>query len=130
MGCFYGSNVRDPLKKMQKTQVITLPCGALVLIRLNKFLMQNVSIKRASDLPEEMKAAVERLLGRQIQADEEISIAAIPPQHVAPRTDRLAIARRLDLVLNRRAEKVRDVSDEELDTTIDEAVDHVRHSRR
>lgn len=91
--------------------------------------MQNVSIKRASELPEEMKAAVERFLGRPIQADEEISVAAIPPQHVAPRADRAAIARKLDLLLNRRAEKVRDVSDEELDRVIDEAVDHVRHSR-
>jgi hypothetical protein len=90
--------------------------------------MQNISIKRAGELPEEMKVAVERLLGRPVHADEEVSVTATPPQQIAAQTDRTAMARALDALLNRRAEKVRDISDKNLDAAIDEAVEHVRHS--
>jgi len=92
--------------------------------------MQNVSIQKASDLPQGVKSAVEQLLGRPIGADEEVSIAAVPPQQIPPSANRSDVAQRLEALLNRRAEKVRDVSDEAMDTAVDEAVDHVRHSRK
>ena len=92
--------------------------------------MRNVSIHKASELPHGAKAAVEQLLGRPIGADEEVSVVAVPPQQISPCRDRAAVAQKLDALLNRRAQKVRDVSDEELDSAVDEAVDHVRHSRR
>jgi len=76
-----------------------------------------------------VKSAVEQLLGRPIGADEEVSIVAVPPQQVPPSEDRAVVAQKLEAFLARRAEKVRDVSDEEIDAAVDEAVDHVRHSR-
>jgi len=91
--------------------------------------MQNVSIQKASELPQGVKSAVEQLLGRSIGADEEVSIVAVPPQQVPPSEDRAVVAQKLEAFLARRAEKVRDVSDEEIDAAVDEAVDHVRHSR-
>ena len=91
--------------------------------------MQNVSIQKASELPQGVKSAVEQLLGRPIGADEEVSIVAVPPQQVPPSEDRAVVAQKLEAFLARRAEKVRDVSDEEIDAAVDEAVDHVRHSR-
>ena len=92
--------------------------------------MQNVSIQKASELPQGVKSAVEQLLGRPIGADEEVSVAAVPPQQIPPPGNRAAIAQKLEAFLNRRAEKLRDVSEEEIDRAVDEAVDHVRHSRR
>ena len=91
--------------------------------------MQNVSIQKASELPPRVKSAVEQLLGRPIDADEEISIVAVPPQQVPPSGNRAALAQKLEAFLNRRAEKTRDVSDQEIDAAVDEVVDHVRHSR-
>jgi hypothetical protein len=91
--------------------------------------MQNVSIQKAGELPEDVKSAVERLLGRPIDADEEVSVVAVPPQQIPPSDDRAAVAQKLEAFLNRRAEKLRDVSDEEIDAALDEAADHVRHSR-
>jgi len=91
--------------------------------------MQNVSIHKASHLPEAVKSAVEQLLGRSIAADEEISVVAVPPQHVSPPEDRASVSRNLEALLNRRAAKVRDVPEEEIDAVVDEAIDHVRHSR-
>lgn len=92
--------------------------------------MHNVSIQKASELPQGVKSALEQLLGRAIDADEEVSIAAVPRQQISPSHSRAAVAEKLEAFLNRRAAKVRDVSDEELDAAVDEAVDHVRHSRR
>ena len=91
--------------------------------------MQNVSIHKASHLPEAVKSAVEQLLGRSIAADEEISVVAVPPQQVPPPENRAAVARNLEAFLNRRAAKVRDVPEEEIDAVVDEAVHYVRHSR-
>jgi len=57
------------------------------------------------------------------------SIAAVPPQQVLPSGNRAAAAQDLAAFLNRRAEKTEDVPDGEIDAAVDEAVDHVRHSR-
>jgi hypothetical protein len=92
--------------------------------------VQNISIQRAGELPEAVKSAVEQLLGRPIEADEEVSIAALPPQHVPPIRNREEIARKLADFLDRRADKLTDVSDEEIDAAIDEAANQVRHSPR
>jgi len=91
--------------------------------------MQNISIQKASDLPKNVKSAVEQLLGRAIEADEEVSIAAVPPQQIQPFEGRIAIVKNLESFLTRRAAKVMDVSDAALDAVIDEAVDKTRHRR-
>jgi hypothetical protein len=91
--------------------------------------MHNVSVQKASELPPRLKSDVEQLLRRTIDADEEVSIVAVPPQQVTPSGNRSAVARSLEAFLNRRAEKTQDVSDHEIDAAIDEAVDHLRHSR-
>jgi hypothetical protein len=91
--------------------------------------MQNVSIQKASELPPRVKSAVEQLLGRPIDADEEVSIAAVPPQQLPPSGNRAAIAERLEAFLSQRAEKTREISDREIDAAVDEAVNHARHSR-
>jgi hypothetical protein len=91
--------------------------------------MQNVSIQRASELPQVVKAAVEQLLGRSIAPDEEISVAAVPPQRVPPSESRAAVARNLEAFLNRRADKVNGLPEEEIDAAIDETLHAVRHRR-
>jgi len=89
--------------------------------------MHNVSIQKASELPPRLKSAVEELLGRPIDAEEDVGIAAVPPQQIS--TSRPLVAEKLEAFLGRRAAMVSDVSDDELDAVIDEAVDRLRHSR-
>ena len=91
--------------------------------------MQNVSIQKASDLPHAMRAAVEQLLGRPIAPDEEISVVAVPPQRAPSSENRAAVARNLEAFLNRRAEKVSGIPEEEIDGAVDEALHFVRHNR-
>ena len=98
-------------------------------IKVEIRVVQNVAIHRASDLPQNVRSAVEQLLGRSIEANEEISVVAVPPQDVPPSKNRAELARKLEDFLDRRAKKVADIPDQELDRVIDEAVDHVRHSR-
>ena len=91
--------------------------------------MQNVSIQKASELPQAVKSAVEQLLGRSIAPDEEIGVAAVRPQRVPPSESRAAAARNLEAFLNRRADKVDGLPEEEIDAAIDEALRAVRHKR-
>ena len=91
--------------------------------------MQNVSIQKASELPQVVKSAVEQLLGRPIAPDEEISVAAVPPQRVPPSAGRAAVARSLEAFLNRRADKVAGFPEDEIDAAIDEALRAVRRKR-
>jgi hypothetical protein len=76
--------------------------------------MQTVSTQYAADLPPGAKSAAEQILGRPIGADEEVSIVAVPPQQIPPSRGRAFIAQ-LENPLNRRAAKVRDTCDEEID---------------
>jgi hypothetical protein len=91
--------------------------------------VQNVSIQKASEMPQAMRSAVEQLLGRSIAPDEEISVVAVPPQRVPSSENRAPVARNLEAFLNRRADKVSGVPEEEIDAAIDEALHIVRHSR-
>ena len=91
--------------------------------------MQNVSIQKASDLSPSVKSAVEQLLGRSIDADEEVSVAAVPRRQFPPSETRARVASELEAFLNRRAEKAKDVPDGEIEAAVEEAVDHVRHRR-
>jgi hypothetical protein len=49
---------------------------------------------------------------------------------MAASESRASVAQQLENLLNGRATKVEDASDEEIDAAVDEAVDRVRHSRK
>ena len=92
--------------------------------------MQNISVRRASELPDSVRSVVEKLLGRTISPDDEVSVSATPPRKATVhREDRTAIAQRLEAFLDRRAEKVKEVPAGEIEAVIDEAVAHARRHR-
>jgi hypothetical protein len=91
--------------------------------------MENVSINWARDLPASARTAIEKLLGRSLRDDEEVSIMALDP-HPAPSGEaRRASAERLKGVLDRLADKGEPVAAEEFDATVDEAMNHIRPRR-
>lgn len=88
--------------------------------------MENIAIQRADELSSDARRAVEQVLGRALDHDEEVSIMAFSP-HAAPTGEaRQASGRQLEDRINKTAERVREVSPEEQDAAIDEAVNHVR----
>ena len=92
--------------------------------------MQTISIQKASELPAALKSAVEKLLGRSIAPDEEISITAVPQQRAPASESRAAVSRNLEALLDRRAAKVTGLPEEEIDASIEDAIRAVRRTRR
>jgi hypothetical protein len=91
--------------------------------------MQNATLNWARELAAPVKAAIESLLGRPLQDDEQVSVR-VYRRHEAPRGEaRQKAARRLEEHLERMASKVKDVSQDEMEAALDDAMDHVRPKR-
>ena len=80
----------------------TLLAATFLLIPLEakEHFVQNIAVQKAGQMPLPLKAAVEQILGRPIGADEEISVVAVPPQHVVPSEGRAAVVAKLEVLLN------------------------------
>jgi len=91
--------------------------------------MASGALHKAGELAPEIRRAVEILLGRRLEAEEQVSVTTYSP-HKAPRGGaRARLARRLERRINQTAKKAERVPEQELDALIDEAVDQVRHGR-
>jgi len=88
--------------------------------------MQNISIQKASQLPEEVKSAVEHLLGRPIDADEEVSVMAFRAHDAPAKRARQKIARNLQAHMDKMTSRVKGVPEKEIDNILDEAMRSVR----
>lgn len=88
--------------------------------------MGNIAIHKADELPSDARRVVERVLGRVLEHDEEVSIMAFSPHGAPTGETRKELARQLEDRITRTAESARDVPDEEQEAAIDEALDHVR----
>ena len=91
--------------------------------------MQDLSTHKSKDLPPNAKAILEKLLGRYLADDEEVSIWASRP-HAAPTGQaRREAWRQLDEHLDRMAAKT-GAPVEEIEKLVDEVSDEVRHGPR
>ena len=84
-------------------------------------------LRKASDLPPDVRQAVARLLGRPLEPEEHISVMAYRPHKAPAGEQRAELVRRLKKRIDKTAAKLDDVPEAEIDALIDEAVDHVRH---
>ena len=92
--------------------------------------MANIAIQKADELPTEARRAVEQVLGRALEHEEEVSIMALSPHEAPTGEARQALARQLHDRIAKTAERVRDISAEEQEAAIDEAVNHVRSRQK
>jgi hypothetical protein len=88
--------------------------------------MGDIVIHKANELPSDARRAVERVLGRVLEPDEEVSIMAFSPHDAPTGEARQKLARQLEDRISRTAESVRHVPDDEQEAAIDEALNHVR----
>lgn len=88
--------------------------------------MGNIAIHKANELPSDARRVVERVLGRVLEPDEEVSIMAFSPHDAPTGEARQKLARQLEDRISRTAESVRHVPDEEQEAAIDDALNHVR----
>ena len=88
--------------------------------------MGNIAIHKAKELPSDARRAVEHVLGRALEPDEEVSIMAFPPHDAPTGEARQVLARQLEDRITRTAESVRGVPNDEQEAAINEALNHVR----
>ena len=88
--------------------------------------MGDIAIHKANELPSDARRAVERVLGRVLAPDEEVSIMAFSPHDAPAGEARQKLARQLEDRITRTAESVRQIPDDEQEAAIDEALNHVR----
>ena len=91
--------------------------------------MPSSLLHKASELPPDVRQAVESLLGRPLQPEEHVSVMVHLPHKAPAGPERAELAHRLKERIDRTAAKLKDVPEAELAELIDEAVDHVRHRR-
>ena len=92
--------------------------------------MQNISIQKTEDLSNAVRSALESLLGRPLEAGEEISIMAFRPHEAPQGPVRDQFAQRLRDQLDAMAERAKDASDDELDEILDDAMRSARPGYR
>ena len=88
--------------------------------------MGNIAIHKANELPSDARRVVERVLGRVLEPDDEVSIMAFSPHDAPTGEARQQLARQLEDRITRTAESVRHVPDYEHEAAIDDALSHVR----
>jgi hypothetical protein len=88
--------------------------------------MQNVSIQKAEELSAVVKSALESLLGRPLEADEEVSVMAFRPHEALQGPARDQLAQRLKEQMDAMADRAKDAPDDELDEILDDAMRSAR----
>jgi len=91
--------------------------------------MQTISVRRANELGNAARSAVESLLGRKVADEEHITVMAYPTEPAEGEPDHKAAVRDLIDDLDTMAASASHVPDEEMDALIDEAIRHVRQRR-
>jgi hypothetical protein len=91
--------------------------------------MQTISVRRANELGNAARSAVESLLGRKVADEEHVTVMAYPASPAESEPDRKAAVRNLIEDLDSMAASASHIPDEEMDALIDEAIRHARHRR-
>jgi hypothetical protein len=92
--------------------------------------MQNVSIQKAEDLSVAVKSALESLLGRPLEADEEVSVMAFRPHEAPQGPVREQLTQGLNAQMDAMAERAKDAFDDELEEILDDTMRSARPTYR
>jgi hypothetical protein len=89
--------------------------------------MQTISVRRADELGDAARNAVESLLGRKVSDEEHVTVMAFPARPAEGEPERKRAVQDLIEDLDSLAASASHVPDEEMEILIDEAIQHVRH---
>jgi hypothetical protein len=92
--------------------------------------MGTIAVRKVKELDESARRWVENLLGRELNAEEEITVLAFPPHPAPSAAAREESIRRLDAVLAKSAANLQDIPDSEFESAVDEAMENVRRWNR
>lgn len=97
-----------------------------LVVWLTEGNVRSIAIQRVGELRAREREALELLLGRPLQQNEEVSIRSYPHDLLPEDAARRRAAGDLASLLAQRSERTRDLSESELDRAADEAIRLVR----
>ena len=87
-------------------------------------------VQHARDLNTTVRDWLQRIFGRALRDDEDVTILLSTPHLVPASPDRTVVARRLEQALDHAASNMENVSQAEFDTALDEAMMTIRPTYR
>lgn len=88
--------------------------------------MESISVQKAGQIDNSARQWLQQKLGRLLSEDEQLTIF-VATTHVAPAAkDRRAALQQMGHVLDKAAENMQDLPDDEFNEAVDEAIDHIR----
>ena len=94
--------------------------------RFRRLPLENVAIQRVADLDPSARDWVQRLFGRALGDNEEVTILVSAAHPAPPDAGRKAALERIERVLDRAAENMRDIPDSQFEAAADEAMASIR----
>jgi hypothetical protein len=85
-----------------------------------------VVFRHAKDLDIPARECLERLFGRPLRDDEDVTIVLSAPHAAPPAAERRAAFQRMEKILDRAADNMRGVRADEFEDAADEAMKHAR----
>lgn len=91
--------------------------------------MEHMTVQKAKDLDQPARQWLQRLFGRALQEDEEVTILLFPPHAAPSAADRKQTFHRMNKVLDKAADNMKDVPEQEFDDAVDEATQQFRNRK-
>ncbi len=88
--------------------------------------MRTVAVRRVKDLDEPIRRWIASMFGRELQEEEQITITVFPPHSAPAAAVRQKAATHMDRILDKAAENMRDLPDQEFEGAVEEAMQQVR----
>lgn len=88
--------------------------------------IEPIAVRHARDLESPAREWLQRLFGRPLRDDEDVTIVLSAPHAAPPAVERRAAFQRMEKILDRAAENMRDLPNDEFEAAADEAMRHVR----
>jgi len=88
--------------------------------------MESISVQKAGQIDNPARQWLQGKLGRLLSEDEQLTIF-VATTHAAPAAkDRRAALQQMEHVLDKAAENMKEIPDDEFNAAVDEAIDHLR----
>ena len=88
--------------------------------------MESISVQKAGQIDNPARQWLQRKLGRLLREDEQLTIFVATTHAAPPAKDRQSALQQVEHVLDKAAENMKDIPDDEFNEAVDEAIDHIR----
>lgn len=94
-----------------------------------EYPMENMATQTAKDLDSSARKWLQHLFGRPLEENEQVTFLAFPSHSAPPIEERQKAFQQMDQVLDQAATNMQNVSDDEFEDAVDEAMQHVRQRK-